>query len=76
MLAKPLNRAKEIYNEYPKQFWVVVGASFVDHLGGALLFTFFSLYVTQHFGVGMTQVGILFAIFSISEFLVRCSAVH
>ena len=68
MFAKPLNRAKEIYHEYPKQFWVVVGASFVDHLGGALLFTFFSLYVTQHFGVGMTQVGILFAIFSISEF--------
>lgn len=68
MFAKPLNRAKDIYNEYPKQFWVVVGASFVDHLGGALLFTFFSLYVTQHFGVGMTQVGILFAIFSISEF--------
>jgi MFS family permease len=68
MLAKQLNRAKEIYHEYPRQFWVVVGASFVDHLGGALLFTFFSLYVTQHFGVGLTQVGILFAIFSISEF--------
>ncbi|MBT3337852.1 MAG: MFS transporter [Anaerolineae bacterium] len=68
MFAKPLNRAKEIYHEYPRQFWVVIGASFVDHLGGALLFTFFSLYVTQHFGVGMTEVGILFAIFSISEF--------
>ncbi len=68
MFAKPLDRAKAIYHEYPKQFWVVVGASFVDHLGGALLFTFFSLYVTKHFGVGMTEVGILFAIFSISEF--------
>ena len=64
MLANPINRAKAVYAEYPKQFWVVVGASFVDHLGGALLFTFFSLYVTQHFNVGMTEVGIL----SISEF--------
>ena len=68
MLAKPLSRAKRIYAEYPRQFWTVVGASFVDRLGGALLFTFFSLYVTKHFGVGMTEVGILFAIFSISEF--------
>jgi len=68
MLANPINSAKKVYAEYPKQFWVVVGASFVDHLGGALLFTFFSLYVTQHFGVGMTEVGILFGIFSISEF--------
>ncbi|MBT7783660.1 MAG: MFS transporter, partial [Anaerolineae bacterium] len=68
MFQNQIDRAKTVYNEYPKQFWVVVGASFVDHLGGALLFTFFSLYVTQHFGVGMTEVGILFAIFSISEF--------
>lgn len=68
MLVKLINRAKRIYHEYPSQFWVVVGASFIDHLGGALLFTFFSLYVTQHFGVGMTEVGILLAIFSISQF--------
>jgi len=68
MLANPIARAKEVYAEYPRQFWVVVGASFVDHLGGALLFTFFSLYVTQYFDVGMTKVGILFGIFSISEF--------
>ena len=68
MLANPITRAKEVYAEYPSQFWVVVGASFVDHLGGALLFTFFSLYVTKHFDVGMTEVGILFGIFSISEF--------
>ena len=68
MLQNQIARAKKIYHEYPKQFWVVIGASFVDHLGGALLFTFFSLYVTQHFGVGMTEVGILFGIFSVSEF--------
>lgn len=68
MLQKQITRAKKIYREYPSQFWVVVGASFVDHLGGALLYPFFALYVTKHFDVGMTEVGILFAIFSISEF--------
>lgn len=68
MFKNPITRAKEVYAEYPSQFWVVVGVSFVDHIGGALLFPFFALYVTQRFDVGMTEVGILFAIFSISEF--------
>lgn len=68
MLQNQITRAKKVYAEYPRQFWVVVGASFVDHLGGALLYPFFALYVTKHFDVGMTEVGILFAIFSISEF--------
>jgi MFS family permease len=31
------------------------------------LFPFFALYVTQKFGVGMTQVGIMFAIFAIAS---------
>jgi MFS family permease len=64
-----LQRARATYNEFPKTFWTLMGASFIDRLGGALLFPFFALYVTQHFGVGMTQVGILFAIFSISGIL-------
>lgn len=68
MLQNTITKAKKVYAEYPRQFWVVVGASFVDHLGGALLYPFFALYVTKHFDVGMTEVGILFAIFSISEF--------
>jgi len=33
-------------------------------LGGALLYPFFALYVTHKFGVGMTEVGVLFAILS------------
>ena len=68
MFAKSIQRAKNTYHEYPSQFWVVVGTSFVDRTGGALLFPFFALYVTQKFNVGMTEVGILFAIFSVSEF--------
>jgi MFS family permease len=32
---------------------------FIDALGGTILFPFFSLYVTQKFGVGMTQAGVL-----------------
>jgi len=55
---------KRLYNEYPNAFKVLTLATFIDRLGGFLLFPFFALYITDHFGVGMTEVGILFAIFS------------
>ena len=58
---------KTIYYEYPKTFWMLVGISFVDNLGGALLFPFFALYLTSKFDAGMTQVGILFATFSVAS---------
>src|SRR5215208_4903141 len=53
---------KKVYNEFPRLFWVVVLARFIDAIGGTILFPFFSLYVTQKFGVGMTQAGILLGI--------------
>ncbi len=55
---------RKTYQEYPKPFWTLMGASFVDQLGRFLLFPYFSLYITSKFGVGLTQVGILFAIYS------------
>lgn len=62
-----LSRVRSLYGEFPRQFWTLTGATFIDQLGGALLFPFFALYVTDHFGVGMTEVGILFAIFSVAS---------
>ncbi|HLO14965.1 MAG TPA: MFS transporter, partial [Anaerolineales bacterium] len=50
---------QKVYNEFPRLFWVVVVTRFIDSLGGTILFPFFSLYVTQKFGVGMMQAGIL-----------------
>jgi MFS family permease len=41
-----------------------MGASFIDRLGGALMFPFFGLYVTEKFSVGMIEVGIVFAIWA------------
>ena len=61
------NRIGNIYREFPVQFWTLTGASFIDMLGGRLLFAFFALYVTDHFKVGMTEVGILFAIFAVTN---------
>ena len=58
---------QRIYKELPNTFWTLVGASFIDRLGGALIFPFFALYITQKFQVGMTEVGTLFMFFSVSS---------
>ena len=55
----------KIYHEFPRLFWVVVGVSFIDRIGGTLLFPFFALYITQKFNVGMTQAGILLGMSSL-----------
>ncbi len=55
---------KDTFHEYPKQFWIIVGVSFIDRVGGTMLFPFFSLYITSKFGVGMTEAGIVLGLFS------------
>ncbi|OQY35123.1 MAG: hypothetical protein B6I38_01770 [Anaerolineaceae bacterium 4572_5.1] len=58
-------RLKNICQEFPSKFWVVVITSFIDSVGGTLLFPLFSLYITQKFNVGMTQAGVILGIFSV-----------
>lgn len=60
---------RKIYNEFPKRFWMVVGVSFIDRIGGTMLFPFFALYITQRFNVGMTQAGIILGIFSVASLI-------
>jgi MFS family permease len=59
----------KIYHEFPRRFWVVVAVSFIDRIGGTLLFPFFALYITQRFGVGMTQAGVVLGMFSVFSLL-------
>ncbi len=66
-LYRPLERMRSIYNEYPRQFWVLVLGTFIDRIGGAIMFPFFTLYITRKFDVGMTEVGVLFGLFSIAS---------
>ena len=69
MLNNTIQKTLKLYHEYPRTFWIVVVITFIDRLGGALLFPFFALYITSKFEVGMTQVGVLFAAFSVSSFI-------
>ena len=57
-----------IFHEYPRQFWILVGSAFIDRLGGAMLFPFFTLYMTKKFGISMTMVGAIFFLFAFSSF--------
>jgi MFS family permease len=57
-------KLNKIYQEFPGKFWIVVLVSFIDNTGSHLLFPFFSLYITQKFGIGMTQAGIILGIWA------------
>jgi len=61
-----LERTKKVYNEYPPAFWVYNIIVFIDRLGGFMLYPFFALYLTQKYDIGMSTVGIIFAVFSIT----------
>jgi len=68
-LATVAKRVKRTYGEFPLPFRVLVVATFIDRIGGTLIFPFFALYITQKFNVGMTEAGLLLGIFSTSGFV-------
>jgi len=61
-----LARTRKVYNEYPRAFWTYNIIVFIDRLGGFMLYPFFALYLTQKFDIGMSTVGIIFAVFSVT----------
>jgi MFS family permease len=61
-----LTRTRNVYHAYPRAFWTYNIIVFIDRLGGFMLYPFFALYLTEKFDIGMSTVGILFAIFSIA----------
>ncbi len=69
MLRKLTASILKAYNDYPRLFWVVVGISFIDRVGGTMLFPFFALYITEKFSVGMTTAGFLLGIMSFFGFI-------
>lgn len=62
-------RINKVYHEFPGKFWVVVAASFIDGIGGTLLWPFFALYITQKFDVGMTVAGAMLSLNSVAALI-------
>ena len=69
MEEKLLKRFRTQFLSYPRSFRILVAATFIDRLGGALIFPFLSLYVAQKFDIGMTRVGLLFGTWSLSSLI-------
>ncbi len=65
-----LSSFKKTYKKFSKDFWLLMVASFIDILGGSLIFPFFSLYMTQKFDVGMTEVGTMFLVWALTSGLI------
>jgi MFS family permease len=63
-----ITRAGATINKFSPKFWVLTVSSFIDAIGGTMMFPFFSLYITYKFGVGMAQAGVILGLFSISGF--------
>jgi MFS family permease len=61
-----LQRTRKVYHEYPRAFWIYNIIVFIDRLGGFMLYPFFALYLTQKYEIGMSSVGLIFGVFSIS----------
>jgi MFS family permease len=59
-----LSEGKTKNKKYPNSFLVLVFGTFIDRLGGFLLFPFFSLYLIEHFNATVIDVGFLFSIFA------------
>jgi MFS family permease len=60
------DRIKGVFREFPREFWILMGSSFIDSLGGAMLFPFLALYLTERFDVGMATVGLVFGMYTVS----------
>ncbi|MCK5199692.1 MAG: MFS transporter [Spirochaetales bacterium] len=61
-----ISKFKKTWSEYPHTFWILVASTFIDRLGGTMLYPFFVLYITRKFEVGLTEAGILLAVFSLT----------
>lgn len=64
-----LTKLAKTFNSFPGNFWILIGASFIDRLGSSILYPFFALYATKKFNIGMTEVGVIFAVFALTNML-------
>jgi MFS family permease len=60
-------RITALYHNFPGSYWLLIIVAFIDSLGSSFLYPFFALYATQKFGIGMADVGVMFAIFAITN---------
>ncbi len=71
MASSLVDRARTIWNEYPRQFWTLFIGALINATGSGLIFPFFSLYLTRQLDFSMTDVGIIFAAYAAISMLAQ-----
>lgn len=61
-----IGKLRRIFDEYPRQFWLLSVAVLIDALGGWLIFPFFALYITDKLNVSLVQVGLLYSVLALT----------
>ena len=58
-------KLKKVFQEYPKSFWIITLASFIDSIGSFMLFPFFGFYLRSRFNIDYTGIGLIFTMYSV-----------
>jgi MFS family permease len=66
MLKTQVQKSISTYREFSGTFWTLVSARFIDALGGAMIFPFFTLYITARFNVDLVKVGVIFGLVTVT----------
>lgn len=57
-----MNRLRQIFERYPRQFWLLFGGMLISASGGSMVWPFLTIYMRQRLEVSLTAVGLLLAI--------------
>ncbi|MCI0477859.1 MAG: MFS transporter [Anaerolineales bacterium] len=61
-----MQRVKNLYAEFPRQFWIIFGGTLINSTGSSMVFPFITLYLRQRLNVSMTTVGMILMFWAIS----------
>lgn len=67
LIERSSTRIRLFIAEYDRSFWILSIGQFIDQLGGTMVFPFFTLYISTKFGTSMTEIGLLFGLFSVTR---------
>jgi len=55
-------KIKTIFNEYPKQFWLLFGGMLITMLGATMIWPFLLIYVSKRLDMPLTQIAFLMTV--------------
>src|ERR1051325_12069917 len=59
---EPLNRLKFLYNEYPRQYWLMIVGIVISTAGGSMIWPFLLIYASSKLHMPLSTVATLISI--------------